>query len=136
MGDSQRSPIFAAWIEKNYPKAKRIANIAGGNEHILDADHYTLPRHNANTLHFTAGEYDLIIGMHPDEATLSIIRLARESQCSFAIVPCCAHGEYDGQWAGHIIRQARGFGVRTGLLHMTGKNLIIYGDIAKENKND
>ena len=37
---------------------------------------------------------DLIIGMHPDEATGEIIEYARLKNIPFAIVPCCAVGKF------------------------------------------
>ena len=33
---------------------------------------------------------DLIVGMHPDEATIEIILCAKANSKPFAVVPCCA----------------------------------------------
>ena len=135
MRDSNRSVIFGKWIKRNFPKANKIAEIAsGGNPVEVESSKFTLPKHDVRMLHFKPGEYDLVIGMHPDGATIEIIRLAEEANADFAMVPCCIIPTQKGidgfnGWIKHLkyLSSQRGFKVQEYLLRMKGKNIVLVG---------
>lgn len=80
-----------------------------------------------------AEPFDLLVGLHPNEATDVIIVSAARRQIPFMVVPCCVkptavpfHG---GDWEAHLVRVAKGFGFRVErtLLPITGMNHVIVG---------
>jgi hypothetical protein len=162
MGDERRGTIFAQWIVRQFPKAQNILDVAGGkgqlarklankkrNVHILDAkprfkgrDH---PGISYQSVWFedttnVKGKFDLVVGMHPDEATGEIIRFAVKHYIPFAVVPCCIKGrdargisKFSG-WIKRLsgIAARYGYSVYTYQLRMAGKNLVIYGKPKKK----
>lgn len=157
MGDRQRFTVFAEWIVRQLPKAHRILDVAGGcgdlsfwlqaagcecaildpkARHRRRQNKATLIKMHARDYHCQVGEWDAVVGMHPDSATLDVVRIASEAQCPFAVVPCC-HYLPDGrpfraterQWQTHIENYAVscGFDVWVGILDIRGKNLVIKG---------
>jgi len=157
MGDSRRSVIFAEWIEKQFPPRKfhKVIDFGGGTGRvsmwlkkcgydptIVDKRKSKVPlgikkiRKDASTLSFNEGEYDFVVGMHPDGATLPAIRAASEIGCPFAVVPCCAivpsgyHiPKFFNNWEKFVEDYAKGLGFDTwtGQLYMKGKNIVIKG---------
>lgn len=159
MGDSRRAEVFARWITTHFPQAgfRRIADVASGNGDLgkklsdfgysvsmydkrrrgrykLHRVHYK--RAKVEELFFRHGEYDLVVGMHPDEATWHAMRLAALADCPFAIVPCCAippEGKMipEGMnWLNWLRLEATEFGFATSIaqLHFQGKNLLLIGE--------
>jgi hypothetical protein len=160
MGDSKRAPIFTAWLVKRFPPGRfpMVADLAGGKgglSYELAAEGYRptvfdtrrrasarkyppFLRRDVDFLHFAPKEFDLVVGMHPDEATWHVIRLAHETRSPFAVVPCCVmlpeekRGKiimsFD-QWLNWLRQQAinLGFVVEQGQLKMSGKNDILWG---------
>jgi len=157
VGDERRGQLFAQWITHNFPKSKNILDVAGGRGqvarklankkchiHIVDAK----PRF-AGKLHprisyegtwfdgdvYKSQSYNLVIGMHPDEATGEIIRYAIKTNIPFAIVPCCIKGRDAkhiskfNDWIKHLTDMAKqkGFKIEIHKLKMQGKNTIITG---------
>jgi hypothetical protein len=111
MGDSRRFKEFADLIHKQFPRARRIADVAGGagylrkellNIYDLQYIHTYDPNnknpiatHGSREKHFRKyftldslkkDQYDLIVGMHPDGASEIIV----SAPIDFIIVPCCA----------------------------------------------
>jgi hypothetical protein len=76
---------------------------------------------------------DLIVGLHPDEATGEIIDYAIRTRTSCLIMPCCMVGKYSNQcknksrWVKFLanIFIRNGFKTRIDKLSITGDNLVI-----------
>lgn len=108
MGDPRRNKIFAKFIRTQFPKAQSVLVVADGNgelSSILSNMNYEVtmfepkPRNLQKNkkvqrvkAYFTAETpiaQDLIVGMHPDAASVEIILAARKNEKPFAVVPCC-----------------------------------------------
>ena len=155
MGDKRRFNLFAEAILKKFPSTqyKRIADIAGGRGHLQIAlrkrgyesittfDHR--PRRAKGTKYVnrlfssrTKGAFDLLVGMHPDEATDVIIDAAAKRNVPFIICPCCVKPSILPQetiayriWI-HRLRmfaQKLGFSCEVIYLKMSGKNAVLIG---------
>ena len=156
MGDRRRFDLFAQLIERRWPeRGLRIADVAGGQGGLRAALHQrgyrqvvTFDKRKGRAHRpgyrygwFDAdarGEFDLLVGMHPDEATDVIIVTAWRRGLPFAVVPCCAlptlipyRGAQAGlqPWFRHLAREARklGFEVEESSLPMSGANLVLVG---------
>lgn len=101
MGDSNRFQVMANFIKRNF-RPCRIADVAGGEGQltkILNSMGFNSividPRKIKNNVpHIRScyknnmdDDFDLIIGLHPDEATETICHSSKP----FIIVPCCDH---------------------------------------------
>lgn len=160
MGDSRRFDLFAKLISKNFPVRiyPRVADIAGGKGYLqlalkehgyskvitFDRRHRQVRRIKRKYAFFSKeidGDFDLLVGMHPDEATDIIIVEAYRRQIPFCICPCCVmpsaiiywgkHSYID--WIEHLVREAvkRKYGVVQVVLKMTGKNIVLIGKIGR-----
>lgn len=106
MGDSRRFVVFANFIKNNFPFVKNILDVAGGQYGYLNIELTKLgynvvtvdPRiKNPNVKHirclfddsFDVSQFDLLVGLHPDEATEYIFRCAKKYNKPYAVVPCC-----------------------------------------------
>lgn len=119
MGDSNRFDRFAEYIAKSVehartidqnrylnPRTMRIVDVAGGENGLLNQSLRKWGFENVTTIDpvfrnpyvhgfsemFTSDmgrEFDLVVGMHPDEATGEILKSARDTQV--ILVPCCNH---------------------------------------------
>lgn len=149
MGDSRRNEIFANFIVRNFPKAKRILVVADGKGELaaLLTKKYIVkviearPRQTIKRkrLTYKKGWFDtsyevtedLIVGMHPDEATAEIVKSARKYKKKFAIVPCCIKGiEAHGvrgftEWVKKLMKLGKP--CRHSILKFSGKNIVIWG---------
>lgn len=156
MGDERRGQIFAKYIAKQFPKALSILDVAGGKgqvaralankkRHVVVVD--TNPRLEGRShprIDYRRGwfsdEYtqtpvpDLVVGMHPDEATSEIILYAVAHNIPFAVVPCCIKGRHSSglrytEWLNKLRSLARPHGYATNIyqLKMQGKNIAITG---------
>ena len=74
----------------------------------------------------------LIIGMHPDEATAEIILAANKHGIPFAVVPCCVAGPEsegvrgsDRAWL-ETLKELAGGCCEEEELDMKGKNVVLY----------
>ena len=155
MGDSKRGQLFAQFIVKQFPKAKTILVVADGKgqvarklankkRKVLVVEQY--PRWEGRQhkeVHYIAATFttdykcpetiQLVVGMHPDEATGEIIRYAVKHQLPFAVCPCCRKGRdcigvgsYQ-QWLTKLRSLAVGYDTWQMQLKMTGKNIVIAG---------
>jgi hypothetical protein len=98
----------------------------------------TIERWRSGVEETNLGGFDLIVAMHPDEATELALRAAVTHDIDFAIVPCCVF-PLDGvkrsrrEWLDHLMSLAPG--IRTAELPITGANVILWrkqGDGVKE----
>lgn len=158
MGDKKRFDLFVKAISKRFPSWMRVADIAGGKGYLQLAlkeqgfkDVITFdckPRKNRVRVHGVKfcwrkfdhnieTEFDLLVGMHPDEATDVIIYEAAKRRIPFGIVPCCImptrllfwdKRNYRG-WVKALTKMAetQNFEVEKYQLRMNGKNLALFG---------
>jgi hypothetical protein len=156
MGDTARFRAFADFVADRWPdREMRIADVAGGKGYLnaelfrrgyrnvitydKRKDRWTIRKHYRYEL-FTANSergFELVLGMHPDEATDQIIAYAARRRVPFAIVPCCARPsaypyDWSRPWRNHLIRLARaeGFEVERSILPITGAAVVLVGDPA------
>lgn len=103
MGDEKRFSAVAEYVEKNFPDVKYIADVAGGKGYlsrILSKKNYDCeliePRekvvkgvkHRKEQFRVDMADYyDLLIGLHPDDATRELAQAA--SIRPVILIPCC-----------------------------------------------
>ena len=153
MGDPNRNLIFATFIRRQYPKAKSVLVIADGkgelsrklankgfSVHTIEAK----PRFEGKKhthIEYKRGwfeadkvikiEEDVIVGMHPDEATGEIVHAALKFHKPFAIIPCCVKGkESRGLARGDYIQwinKLRLIGkCQIKALRFSGRNIVLF----------
>ena len=158
MGDNRRFNLFAEAIEKRFPKWYRVVDVAGGKGYLQLAlkergfkDVVTFdcaPRKERVRKRGTKFywrkfgdkvnvECDLLVGMHPDEATDVIVVEAAKRDIPFAIVPCCVKpthllwmkGQKYTVWIRGLIELAKKkkYEVEEYKLRMNGKNIVLFG---------
>ncbi len=143
-------------IKKNFPKAKIVLVVADGDgtlsNRLANKGYKAIaieakPRqaHSRKGVDYRRGwfsedteiEADLIVGMHPDEATTPIIKWAIRNHKPFAICPCCIKGDgskavtsYAG-WIKYLKSLAikHGYYVFETALKMNGKNIVLVGKL-------
>lgn len=104
-GDPERFEIVAEFISKTFgKKVEHIADVAGGRGMlsrllkkkynyktvVFDPRGYTLTGVESNTSEFNVGNaplFDLVVGLHPDEATRVVVESAKFTNT--LIIPCC-----------------------------------------------
>jgi len=158
MGDNARHREFAREIVRRYPRATRLADVAGGKGELqaclrrLGRHAVTFDRRQGRksrpTMRYVYGffgpeiaeQFDAVVGMHPDAATDVIIAEAARRRVPFAVVPCCVMpvmSDYGGrradgdQWFAHLREYARGLGFRVSesRLPITGRNRALWGEL-------
>ena len=160
MGDSRRFDLFAKLISEQFPnRDTKIADVAGGKGYLALCLKHDLNykyvetfdpkarKQKVNKITYrmfnneTSRGFDLIVGMHPDEATDVIIYEAAKNKVPFVICPCCVkpttsnywgkHKYFD--WMQHLKEYAEnlGFIVQSLKLKMNGKSLVFVGRRAK-----
>ena len=156
MGDTKRFDAYAKYLSKNFPKQCTVADVAGGKgylqtalrgigfENVVTFDkrkgRKDRPKMRYQYRYFGSEvkeNFDLLVGLHPDEATDVIITEAWKRKIAFSIVPCCvmpktrtywgAHNYSD--WIKHLRTMAEGYGFRVSeaMLPISGRNIIITG---------
>jgi hypothetical protein len=154
MGDKNRGIVFANYIRRNVRDCKTILAVADGNitlsRHLYTDYEVTVVDPNIRncnkeyrkamciigrtfTSQWRITKYDLIVGMHPDEATGEIIDYCVRTKIPALIVPCCLKGKYSKQcqnkhrWVKFIknIFVQNGRVVNIDMLRITGDNLCI-----------
>ena len=147
MGDGNRASIFAKFMSRNFQPC-RVADIAGGRgglskelkkHHFISVVIDPCRGQEKNTVkifqkveNVSLKNFDLLVGMHPDEATEYIIKEGLRLGKAFAVVPCCSHAK-DGlkksftQWIKYL-KSLEPFKdeIRITVLKMGGKNLVLY----------
>lgn len=160
MGDNRRAHVFANWLVTNFSPEHypRVADLAGGKGKVSrelekhgyqpivfdrrkesqQGKKYRRRKRDLQAHHFKKGEFDLVIGMHPDEITWHVIRLDHENKSPFVVVPCCIKPpkQKSGiqidtfrQWLNWLRQEAinMGFSVQQTTLNIKGKNILLYG---------
>lgn len=150
MGDTRRFDAFGDFVGRNWPdRMLRIADVAGGKGGLHAALYqrgypnvvtFDKRRNRANPArsHYRYGwfdesvtePFDLILGMHPDEATDVAMAYALERGLPYAVVPCCVKpmvwpfgGHEYGDWLSHLARKG---GSRQAALPITGRNVVLF----------
>lgn len=161
MGDRRRFDLFARFIANQVPKSirgdVRVADVAAGMGALSFAlrEHgfrkitpfEPSPRRGGQVRRLgiraqlfdaeAAREFDLIVGMHPDEATDCILDGAAAAGKMAIVCPCCAKPTawtYWGQrstapWLRHLMAQSalRGLNLSRTVLPMSGANHVLWG---------
>lgn len=157
MGDSRRFDLFAKMIRKQFPTKlyPLVADVAGGKgylQHALREHGYEVTTFDKQNKTRKAGKmkykrryfndkiedkFNLIVGMHPDEATDVIIVEAAKREIPFLVCPCCVKPNvvlYWGKhsyknWCAHLEKLANRLGFRTQwlMLRMNGKSKVLLG---------
>ncbi len=168
MGDSRRFDVFADFIAHHVPnKSVRIADVAAGKgylslalrergfRNVISFEPYPrgkmVRRLQLQARLFEGGEFDVIVGMHPDQATDVILDEAAKRKAMAFVVPCCAFGNrwtfwnmshqvpkgipvhrsntsYT-RWLEHLIRESskRGLQLNKTVFPISGRNIVLYG---------
>ncbi len=112
MGARSRNQVFAQFIRQNFSKVRSVLVVADGKGELAVALHdkgfkvrviEAKPRYQGprpRPFKYERGVFtqdtriteELVVGMHPDEATAPIIMAARAQKKPWAIVPCCVKG--------------------------------------------
>jgi len=153
MGDPRRNDVFAAFIQRNFPRAKSVLCVADGRGElaaalctagrrvrVIEAQPRCAVRAKRG-FRYQQGQFtrstpvpeDLVVGMHPDEATEAIILAAKAAGKPFAVVPCCHTPEHGGKacvatpggWRNHLMALWPG-ALSTELRGMAGRNVVIW----------
>ena len=103
-GDERRFDVTADFIAARFPQAQTVADVAGGQgmlarrlrkRHNIDCDVVDprgwvlrgVPSRVEEYRADMAGYYDVIIGLHPDDALREVVNSARVRPV--VVVPCC-----------------------------------------------
>ena len=152
MGDSRRFVEFAQLIARQFPVSmyRLVADVTGElnlelsrfGYHVVSFDGQR--RKNARRVNIRwrlfdqsiKDEFDLVVGMHPDEATDVIIAEAAKRKVPFAVVPCCVRPTVTEfktgnslAWYNHLARYAEGLGFNVGhfQLNISGHGRMLVG---------
>ena len=88
-----------------------------------------VPRLRASVEEADLDSFDLLVAMHPDEATEPALRQALDKDMDFAIVPCCVFpmdGVRRSQEEWPLYRASLAPGIETTTLPMTGANTVLW----------
>jgi hypothetical protein len=103
-GDPARFDVVAEFVADRFPDAKYVADVAGGQgmltrilrkrfgieAEVIDPRGWTLkgvPARAESYVASMADYYDVVIGLHPDEALREVVESADRS--AVLVVPCC-----------------------------------------------
>jgi hypothetical protein len=103
-GDPARFDVVAQFIADRFPDARYVADVAGGQgmltrilrkrfgfeAEVIDPRGWTLKGVPVRAMNYDAAMadyYDVIVGLHPDEALRSVVESAERSDV--LVVPCC-----------------------------------------------
>lgn len=145
MADKRRFELFSDLVERRFPQAKRLFDVAGGMGKLnaaltargLDVLTFDKRWKRAEVQYaerlFTLDEpctCDAIVGMHPDGATRIIVEYAAKHGRPFAIVPCCSdNGMSYKPWMRHLTELGASLGLEVveDALPMDGRARVIVG---------
>jgi len=157
VGDDRRFEVLAGFVQRNFPPPLKIADAAGGQGNlsfiltqkgydctVIDPRKTNLSKKERQIsqrkgIQFKrirskfhsemADDYDLVIGLHPDQATEEICRAAQFKPT--IIVPCCKYWDgIESHGSASLPDTIRKFFRRNKiewwetLLKMNGKNLV------------
>jgi len=111
-GDPARFEVVARFIADRFPDARYIADVAGGQgmltrilrkrygfeAEVIDPRGWALKGVPARAEFYApemADYYDLVVGLHPDEALRSVVESA--GKVPVLVVPCCNFWARDSQ---------------------------------------
>lgn len=124
-GDPQRFEVVAQFIAERFPDAQYVADVAGGQgmltrilrkrfgleAEVIDPRGWALKGVPTRTEFYTstmADYYDLVVGLHPDEALRSVVESA--GTVPVLVVPCCNFWDRDARLGrDELIEQITGF---------------------------
>jgi hypothetical protein len=124
-GDPARFEVVAGFVASHFPEARYVADVAGGQgmltrilrkrfgyeAEVIDPRGWALRGVPARAELFTpamADYYDLIVGLHPDEALRSVVEAA--GRVAVLVVPCCNFWTRDSRLGrDELIDQISGF---------------------------
>lgn len=103
-GDPERFEVLAAFIADRFPDARYVADVAGGQgmlsrvlrkkygveAEVIDPRGWALKGVPSRAEYYSAAMadfYDLVVGLHPDEATRAVVESAAVRDVM--VVPCC-----------------------------------------------
>jgi hypothetical protein len=103
-GDPARFEVVAEFIAERFPHARYVADVGGGqgmltrilrkrlgvDAEVIDPRGWSLTGVPARVETFDASMadyYDLVVGLHPDEALRSVVESAAKS--AVLVIPCC-----------------------------------------------
>jgi hypothetical protein len=111
-GDPARFETAAAFIAERFPEARYVADVAGGQgmltrvlrkrfgfeAEVIDPRGWALKGVPARAEYYTpamADYYDLVVGLHPDQALRSVVESA--ARVAVLVVPCCNFWDRDSR---------------------------------------
>lgn len=157
MGDSKRNVVFSTFIKRQFRDVHNIIDVAGGKGELarklankgffvtVIETHSRFTGRKHKNIDYKRGLFsenynkmnsEMIVGMHPDEATSEIIRYAGKHKLSYAVVPCCivgkdskGIGDFEG-WLKKLktIALSQGLSAKEYKLKISGKNIVIFGN--------
>lgn len=157
MGDRRRFDLFASLIAERFPERRLyIADVASGKGALQAAlrqrgynavTSWDRRKRNAKTrrgyrygwfdYRSAPRDYDLVVAMHPDEATDQVIAYAAKHGKPFVVCPCCIKPTAStfweqhcyAAWLDHLERFATedGLAVERVALPMDGRKVCLVG---------
>lgn len=159
MGDSRRFSLFADLIASNWPASRFVCDVAGGKgylqaalyghgfRNVISWDKRPKYSKGLRAKHYRYGyfdyrsapiDYELVVGMHPDQGTDHIVSYAVKHRVPFAICPCCILPSAQAyfypsnsykHWCDHLagLAERAGFRVTATSLPMAGRNEVLLG---------
>lgn len=153
MGDSRRFIETSKFIQRNYHSNLNILDVAGGSGELskilsslgyhttiidpkltiskMDCRKYKIQTiKKLFDMSFDISEYDVIVGLHPDEATEIIIKRCTSFKKPFVVIPCCVIPQFSNSkfnsnsWISHLKHLSSD--VLECQLPFTGKNIVLY----------
>ena len=124
-GDPARFEVVARFVADHFPDARYVADVAGGQgmltrilrkrfgfeAEVIDPRGWALKGVPARAEYYTpamADYYDLVIGLHPDQALCSVVESA--AKVPALVVPCCNFWSRDTKLGrGELIKHISAF---------------------------
>jgi hypothetical protein len=118
-----RSTTFPRWIHQSLRKQ----TLCTGKRQCIE-------RRQARVEDVDLQVFDLIVALHPDEATEPVIRTAIASGIAFAVVPCCVFpldriSRTQEEWICYLEHLAPG--IQRGILSIAGANSVLWWNPAQ-----
>lgn len=151
MGDPRRNVEFASFITRQFPKARSILVVADGKGELarklankgfkvrVIEDKPRFEGRIHKNIAYTRGWFsadtriheDLVVGMHPDEATAEIIHAAHAQGKAWAVVPCCVVGKFARNLGGNYQQWLSRLKkidplCEENMLRISGKNIVLF----------